>query len=84
VRAIDLGNSEMYDPAWLLERCAETGTVLYSRMAAEPGEDWTGYVRRIGGLVKRTGARMILRPLVFPSARDECAAMRELWREATR
>jgi hypothetical protein len=83
VRAIDLGNPEMYDSAWVLERCAGTRTVLYSRMAAEPGETWESYVRRLGGLVRRTGARVILRPTVFPEGRDECAAMRDLWRHLT-
>lgn len=83
VRAIDLGNSEMYDPRWLLEKCAETGTVLYSRMSAEPGETWRDYVIRIAGLVKATGARCALRPTVYPESREECASMRDLWRELT-
>jgi len=83
VRAIDLGNPEMYDTRWLLERCAESRTVLYSRMAAEPGEGWQVYVRRLAALVRETGARVILRPLVFPAGRDECAAMRDLWHELT-
>ncbi len=83
VRAIDLGNPEMYDSRWLLERCAETGTVLYSRLAAEPSETWESYVRRLGTLTSMTGARVILRPLVYPTARDECQAMRDLWHEMT-
>lgn len=83
VRAIDLGNPDMYDTRWLLERCAETHTVLYSGVAAEPTEDWEAYIRRIGNLVKETGARCILRPLVFPQTREECAAMRDLWHELT-
>ena len=83
VRAIDLGNSEEYDCRWLLERCAASGTVLYSRIAAEPGEDWRAYVRRLAGLVRETGARCILRPMVHPDSREECAAMRGLWHELT-
>jgi hypothetical protein len=83
VRAIDLGNSEEYDCRWLLERCAASSTVLYSRIAAEPGEDWRGYVRRLAGLVRETGARCILRPMVHPDSREECAAMRDMWHERT-
>jgi hypothetical protein len=83
VRAIDLGNPEMYATAWVLGQCARTGTVLYSRIAAEPDEDWRGYVRRVGALVAETGARVILRPDVFPDSRVECEAMRDLWHELT-
>jgi hypothetical protein len=83
VRAIDLGNSEDYDCRWLLERCAASNTVLYSRIAAEPGEDWRAYVRRLAGLVRETGARCILRPMAHPDSREECAAMRDTWHELT-
>jgi hypothetical protein len=83
VRAIDLGNPEMHDTRPLLEQCAETGTVLYSRLAAEPDEPWEPYVRRIGTLVRETGARVILRPVVFPATRDACQAMLDLWHELT-
>jgi hypothetical protein len=87
VRAIDLGNPEMYDTRRLFELCAETNTVLYSRVAAEEKEksarDWEGYVRRLARLVKDTGARCILRPLAFPESREECAAMLNLWHELT-
>ncbi|HUW20170.1 MAG TPA: hypothetical protein VMW16_12805 [Sedimentisphaerales bacterium] len=87
VKAIDLGNPEMYDTRWLFELCAETGTVLYSRVAADEKEksteDWEGYVRRLAELVKDTGARCVLRPLVFPQGRDECGAMLDLWHELT-
>jgi hypothetical protein len=83
VRAIDLGNPERYDTRWLLEQCAQTSTVLYSRVAAEPDESWPTYVRRIGALVRETGARVILRPVVFPAGSDECQAMLDTWHEAT-
>lgn len=83
VRAIDLGNPEMYDSRWLLERCAQSGTVLYSRLAAQPGEDWQSYARRLGKLVRETGARVVLRPAVFPGNRKDCVAMRGLWHELT-
>lgn len=83
VRAIDLGNSEMYECRWIMEQCAQAGTVLYSRVAAQEGEDWVAYTRRIAGLVRQTGARCILRPMVFPDTLEECAAMRDLWHELT-
>jgi len=83
VRAIDLGNPEMYDTHWLMERCAESGTVLYSRLAPEPGEGWEAYTRRLGRLVRDTGAHCILRPLVYPQTRDECSQMKELWHDLT-
>lgn len=83
VRAIDLGNPEVYEPRRLMELCAASGTVLCSRMAALGGEDWRAYTRRLGGLVSATGARCILRPLAFPQSRGECAAMHSLWHELT-
>ena len=83
VRAIDLGNSEMYDLRWLLEQCAAGHKVLYSRIAAWPGEDWQSYLRRLAAGVKDTGARVILRPMVFPETRNECQAMLDLWHELT-
>ena len=83
VRAVDLGNPESYDTRWVLEKCAASGTVLYSRLAAEPGETWQAYVQRLARLVRQTGARVILRPLVFPASRSQCAAMCDLWHEET-
>ena len=80
VRAIDLGNPEMYDTLGLLERCAETNTVLHSRLAALPEENWEGYTRRLGGMVRATGARCILRPLVYPGPQGQSAALRDLTR----
>ena len=66
-----------------MERCAETGTVLYSRIAAEADEDWKKYIDRIGSLVSDTGARVILRPLVFPDSKQECQEMLDLWHQLT-
>lgn len=83
VRAIDLGNPEMYDTRWLLERCAETNTILFSPVAALDSEGWDSYVRRLANLARETGARLILRPTVFPDNRDDCARMLELWHELT-
>lgn len=83
VRAIDLGNSEMYDLRWLLEKCAADNKVLYSRVAAKPGESWETYLRRIAEVINGTGARVILRPMVFPETRAECQAMLDLWHELT-
>jgi hypothetical protein len=83
IKAIDLGNPEKYDLKWLLERCAETNTVLYSRVAEEPGESWKEYIERIGSLVSSTGARVILRPKVFPESAEECQAMMDQWHDMT-
>ena len=83
VQAIDLGNPEYFDTSWLLECCGGTDTVLFSRVAAEEGEAWEPYVRRLAGLVRDTSARVILRPAVFPQAREDAASMLELWHELT-
>ena len=83
VAAIDLGNPEMYDPHWLLQCCAKTNTVLYSRLAAEAGECWKAYTRRLAGLVRDTGARLILRPLVYPHNKLEALEMLGLWHGLT-
>ncbi len=83
VWAIDLGNPESYDPAWLLEQCARSDTVLYSRLAAEEGENWRDYLTRLGKLVKSTGARCVLRPRFVLKDRDEAAAMQQMWHELT-
>jgi hypothetical protein len=83
VKAIDIGNPESYDTRWLFETCAKTGTVLYSRINAETPENWQAYTRRLAELVKRTGARCILRPLAYPKEREDCSAMLELWHELT-
>ncbi|MCX6914158.1 MAG: hypothetical protein NT167_14080 [Verrucomicrobia bacterium] len=83
VLAIDLGNPEKYDPRWVLERCAASGTVFYSRLPALDGEDALTYVRRVGTLVRETKARSILRATVQPRSREEASEMLALWRELT-
>ena len=83
IKAIDLGNPEKFEIKWILERCAETDTVLYSRVAEEPEESWREYIQRIGSLVASTGARVILRPKVFPETSEECHEMREIWHSLT-
>ena len=83
VRAIDLGNPESYNPRWVLERCADTGTVLHSRLAAEDGEDGETYVRRVAALARDTGARLALRSTVVPADRAQAAALRDLWHDLT-
>jgi hypothetical protein len=83
VLAIDLGNPEKYDPRWALERCAASGTVFYSRLPALEGEDALAYVRRLGALVRETGARAILRSTVQPRDRAEATDMLALWHELT-
>jgi hypothetical protein len=83
VGAIDLGNPEKYETRWLLEKCSAAGTVLFSPLPAQPGEDWREYVQRLAGLVRATGARLILRPAVFPQSRDECIEMQQSWHDLT-
>jgi hypothetical protein len=83
VRAIDLGNPEYHDTREVMKTCAKTGTVLYSRIAAELGENWQGYMQRLAGLVRETGARVILRPLVTPATREESEEMLHFWHENT-
>ncbi len=83
VKAIDLGNPESYDTRWLLQRCEETGTVLHSRLPAEPDESWEDYVRRLGNLVHETGARVVLRATLRPESQPEAQAMCDLWHELT-
>ncbi len=83
VRAIDLGNPEFYDTRHVMELCAETGTVLHSRLAVLPGETWRAYIERLATLTRDTGARVLLRPLAIPETREACAQMREYWHENT-
>jgi len=83
VKAIDLGNPESYDTRWLLKCCRDTDTVLYSRVFLNPCKSWRDYVECLGKLVHETGARCIIRPMVFPSNRDEAKAMLDLWHCAT-
>jgi hypothetical protein len=83
VKAIDLGNPEKYETQWLMGKCAETNTVFYSKAAAEHAENWCGYIKRIAGIVKKTGVRCVLRPSVFPETRQECADMQKMWHDLT-
>lgn len=83
VRAIDLGNPEKYETRWLIERCASSNTVLYSRLPALDGESGVEYVRRIGAIVRATGARVVLRATVEPRDAAEASAMLAQWHELT-
>ena len=83
VLALDLGNPEKYDSRWILEHCAASGTVFYSRLPALDGEKALAYVRRLGTLVRETKARVILRAKVPPGSREEAFEMLALWRELT-
>lgn len=83
VRAIDLGNPEMYELDELFSLCSRTDTVVYSRLAAKPGEDWRGYLERIGAAVRRHRVRVILRPLIIPKDRSEAADMVRCWHDLT-
>jgi len=82
-RAIDLGNPEMYDAAAIARQCAETGTVLHTRLPTEDGEDPVDYVRRIAGIVRETGVRMVLRATAVPETREQARGMRDLFHELT-
>lgn len=83
VRAIDLGNPEYHDTRKFMECCAATGTVLHSRVASLPGEGWDAYACRLAGLARETGARLILRPTVFPGTREEAKDLLAFWHENT-
>jgi len=83
VRAIDLGNPEMYDTNWLLKKCAQTSTVFYGKLAELEGEKWPDYTKRIASIVKQTGARCVLRPCVFPQNKSESQEMLDMWHELT-
>ncbi len=83
VKAVDLGNPEMYDLDTLMRWCAESNTVLYSRLPAKTNEDWRTYTKRIAAAVQAAGTRVVLRPLVFPESFEECAEMRALWHQET-
>jgi hypothetical protein len=82
IRAIDT-QPGMHETRWMLERCGASGTVLYSRVDADGSESWEDYTRRLAGLVRETGCRCILRPMVYPINRAECTAMCDLWHELT-
>lgn len=84
VRAIDLGNPEKYDTRWLLDHCAATGTVLYSRIPHLEHETWQQYLERLARLINATGARCILRPTIYPQTKAECQEMLDYWHELTR
>ena len=83
VHALDLGNPELYDTRQVMETCAATGTVLHSRVASLPGETWQGYIQRVAALTRETGARLLLRPTLFPESREEAAEMQAFWHENT-
>ncbi|MBN1864307.1 MAG: hypothetical protein JW808_05350 [Victivallales bacterium] len=83
VKAVDLGNPEAYPLDDLMRWCAQSETILYSRLPAKPDEDWQAYARRIAKTANRHGTRVILRPMVFPKSREECADMLGLWHAET-
>jgi len=82
--AIDLGDPQMYELADLLEICAKTETVFYSRVAALDGEGWREYVERVGATVRKSTARCVLRSMIVPESRDECQQMLTAFHTATR
>jgi hypothetical protein len=82
-RAIDLGNPEMYDTNHLLEKCAQTNTVFYGKLANLENENWESYIKRIAQIVQKNCAKCILRPTIFPDTLDECRKMYDIWHELT-
>ena len=83
VKAIDLGNPEMYDTHYLLGKCAKTNTIFYGKLAAKENETWQQYLSRIACAIKDTGARCVLRPSIYPNNFNECQDMYKLWHELT-
>lgn len=83
VKAIELGNPEMYYTQWLLDMCAQTETVFYGKLAAEVNEDWQDYIQRIAGVVKSSGVRCVLRPAIFPEDKQQCSEMQQMWHDMT-
>lgn len=79
VKAIDLGNPEMYDTRWLLECCSRTDTVLYSRLTPLDGETCQAYVQRIAEWVRSTGARCILRSVLAPEQQQDAQNVYDCW-----
>jgi len=55
----------------------------FYRIHVDSGETWREYTERIGSLTAQTGARVILRPVIFPDNADECREMQELWHQIT-
>ena len=83
VKAVDLGNPEMYETTWLLDKCAETNTVFYGKLASEGNEGWQDYITRLSNIIKKTGAKCVLRPMVFPESYEGCQEMQTMWHELT-
>ena len=67
----------------MIDCCADSGTVLYSRLPALEGEHAVAHARRVGMLLRETGTRVILRATVPPRNRDEAMEMLETWRLLT-
>lgn len=81
--AIDLGNPEVYDFAHLANEAAGTGTVLHSRVASEGEERWREYITRVATVIRETGLRAVVRPVVYPETREECREMLAIFHELT-
>lgn len=83
VAAIDLGNPELYDTEQILMTCAQTNTVYYGRLASLEGENPDSYLRRLAGIVRGTGARVVLRPVLAPAGSEEAGELLRYWHDAT-
>ena len=79
VKAIDLGNPESYDLDFLMRTCAETDTVLYSRLPVMEQESGYDYVTRIARKAKDFGTRLVLRSRHLSESRDEAQELYEIF-----
>jgi hypothetical protein len=79
VDAVDLGNPEMYDAEWLLDICANTNTVFFGKIASFEGEDWESYLTRVKRIIKKTGAKCVLRSDIIPDNFKQAEDMYRFW-----
>lgn len=79
VKAVDLGNPEMYDAHWLCATAARNDTALYTRLPVIDSESQNGYLQRIAGYAKDTGVRLILRSTAVPDTIDTARRLYDRW-----
>ena len=80
---LDLGNPEMYNTRWLLERSAQDRYSHVRPPCDGTGDTWEPCVKRITGLARETSARVILRPGMVPDTNEDALGMRAMWHELT-
>lgn len=79
VKAIDLGNPESYDLDFLMRTCAESDTVLYSRIPMLEGETGFDYVSRIARKAREFGTKLVLRSLHIPESPEQAQKLYDLF-----